>query len=624
MDMSIRYPTFPHLPPTRVRCPRSLPEFVIPATLRRNLGDAPAETPEIPTPLTVQGTGAGGTPVKGIVNISSFLSTGSNVLRCCTGNHRYLSPTTAASYLLTELRDRSAPLPVSVWSVKNGNTFGHEQGRISLFCVYRTHEDACEALSSSIHHFEFSPALDADLHPFSKLQLIHVERRPSDSSLSPQTPPSLEMNAPTISLPPPSRFSPDLLSPMQHDFGGFALSSNPPNPKANFRFGDWMYVIPNALKGWLSLTFANTSCPSVSCAAHNFGRNSNCIGCGMSRPPVGSLAVQPQGRVLPPQRFSPRFSNFESPRDITLTGPGPQLPMHPSQAPKNPFPIQLTPSGTHICMGGKVQNISKDPLSPCYMFWSFNEPLPDQGQIRPTLSVALQHPPILNTGNRGPIEHQPGDWICKKCNYLNWRRRKVCQTCYPYAEGNGDSIPATVQAERITLLASTIRGREFHSLPPSPSCVIHERPLRRSSLPLQALAAQQPNNDVCRHDGQRFPTPRSRSQADSFLKTRQPSPSFGTNSPAHVDTSPPGLLLPSFLQDIVQSPSLSPASSADFSLEDYSNDEIEPRSSKLNEGCANMPYHGPMLHSSPALKSTTSFTNMYNIWKLGGDETKGW
>ena len=105
--------------------------------------------------------------------------------------------------------------------------------------------------------------------------------------------------------------------------------------------------------------------------------------------------------------------------------------MHPSQASKSPQPIQLTPSGTQICVGGKVQNISTDPLAPCYMFWSFNEPLPEPGQIRPTLSVALQHPPILNTGNRGPIEHQPGDWICKKCNYLNWRRRKVCQTCYP-------------------------------------------------------------------------------------------------------------------------------------------------------------------------------------------------
>jgi hypothetical protein len=84
-------------------------------------------------------------------------------------------------------------------------------------------------------------------------------------------------------------------------------------------------------------------------------------------------------------------------------------------------------------------------------------------------------------------------------------------------------------------------------------------------------------------------------------------------------------LLPSFLQDIVQSPSLSPASSADFSLEDYSNDEIESgRFFKLNEGVANTPHPGPKLHSSLALRSATSLTNIYNIWKLDGDEKKGW
>lgn len=149
---------------------------------------------------------------------------------------------------------------------------------------------------------------------------------------------------------------------------------------------------------------------------------------------VGSLVIQQRGRVLHPQRCSPRFSNVEPPHDqidIPLVGPPTHLPMYSSQTSRNPAQIQLTPSGTQICMGGRVQNLSNDPLTPCYMFWSFNEPLPDSGQIRPTLSVALQHPPILNTGNRGPIEHQPGDWICKKCNYLNWRRRKVCQTCYP-------------------------------------------------------------------------------------------------------------------------------------------------------------------------------------------------
>lgn len=198
------------------------------------------------------------------------------------------------------------------------------------------------------------------------------------------------------------------------------------------------------------------------------------------------------------------------------------------------------------------------------------------------------------------------------------------------------------------MLASTIRGREFHSLPPSPSSMIHERPLRRSSLPLQALAAaQQPSGDVFRHDGHRSLMSRSRSH--QFLKPRQPSPGIrspgsenlqplyqtslgnvsspsfapgtATTPPAHAETSPPGPLLPSFLQDIVRSPSLSPASSADFSLEDYSNDEVEPgRLNKFNE--ANVPYRG--LHSSLALKPTTSLTNMHNIWKLDGDETKGW
>ena len=220
------------------------------------------------------------------------------------------------------------------------------------------------------------------------------------------------------------------------------------------------------------------------------------------------------------------------------------------------------------------------------------------------------------------------------------------------AEGNGDSISATVQAERIALLANTIRGREFHSLPPSPSCTVHERPSRRSSLPLQALAtAQQPNGEVCRHDGQHsLRLSRSRShQADWFLKPRQPpspgsdnpntlyqtslgngssvslTPGTAAGSPIYVNTSPSGPLLPSFLQDIVQSPSLSPASSTDFSLEDYTNEEAEAgRFTKLNEGGAGVPYPRPRPHSSLALKSTTSLTNMFNIWKLGGDETRGW
>ena len=97
------------------------------------------------------------------------------------------------------------------------------------------------------------------------------------------------------------------------------------------------------------------------------------------------------------------------------------------------------------------------------MYWPDNEPFPERGQIRPpwpggvgtgaggagtgaahglgpqsvvagpaanggigggldpgsarNMAIGVM-PPILNTGNKGPIEQQPGDWVCRKCNYL--------------------------------------------------------------------------------------------------------------------------------------------------------------------------------------------------------------
>ncbi|TIA91485.1 hypothetical protein E3P81_01946 [Wallemia ichthyophaga] len=44
-------------------------------------------------------------------------------------------------------------------------------------------------------------------------------------------------------------------------------------------------------------------------------------------------------------------------------------------------------------------------------------------------------PPILNTGSQGPMQMQPGDWVCS-CGFVNWRRRKSCYRCYPFANGN--------------------------------------------------------------------------------------------------------------------------------------------------------------------------------------------
>lgn len=233
------------------------------------------------------------------------------------------------------------------------------------------------------------------------------------------------------------------------------LSSNPPNPKPVFRHGDWL-------------------CSRHHCGAHNFGRNLSCIGCGCPRNPtmndprahVFYSSAQPQwsGPQQPQQQPSQQQQQQQqSQRPVDLAQltsqlAGLALPKpHHHQPPPPPKPAQplLTPSGRAFAIGGRVQNVSTDPLAPCIMYWPDNEPFPEPGQIRPSNVVGVA-PPILNTGNRGPISHQPGDWICQKCNYLNWRRRKVCQTCLPYAEGNGDSISAAVQAERIALLTQVL------------------------------------------------------------------------------------------------------------------------------------------------------------------------
>jgi hypothetical protein len=89
------------------------------------------------------------------------------------------------------------------------------------------------------------------------------------------------------------------------------------------------------------------------------------------------------------------------------------------------IPPVLTPSGRSFAMGGRVQNISRDESNHVIMFWPDNEPLPLPSQIRPPTAVLMAlggingpPPPILNTGNKGPIDAQPGDWTCGKCDYL--------------------------------------------------------------------------------------------------------------------------------------------------------------------------------------------------------------
>ena len=104
---------------------------------------------------------------------------------------------------------------------------------------------------------------------------------------------------------------------------------------------------------------------------HSPRRNFTCIGCGYPRPST-SHALAPRTSLTsigPAQLPSPRFAGALEP----------QMPATLSHR----IPHILTPSGRAFSVGGRVQDISSDPLFSCFLFWPDNEPLPEQGQIRP-------------------------------------------------------------------------------------------------------------------------------------------------------------------------------------------------------------------------------------------------
>ncbi|KAK0476055.1 hypothetical protein IW261DRAFT_1491724 [Armillaria novae-zelandiae] len=408
-----------------------------------------------------------------------------------------------------------------------------DQSRESMWAVFKSHQEACTALA--LCTVVVAPAVDRDLEPFHKLQRFDMQTQALTASDSPPRP------APAVMLDP-------VYIASRNDY---TLSSNPPNPRTSFRLGDWI-------------------CSTPKCAAHNFGRNLACIGCGSPR---CSPAPLYHGHAAAPF-FAPHAlpslpaaaARLLAP--VARLSPVASLPRVPAAA-----QVQCTrssrPPDAPLPSAARSKTSRATRCRPCIMYWPDNEPFPEQGQIRPSGLVGVP-PPILNTGNRGPISHQPGDWICQKCNYLNWRRRKVCQTCLPYAEGNGDSISAAVQAERIALLTSvlaqthdTLPARSHSLTPPQ----VH-RPFINTSPPHARAHVH-----------------RSHSQFE--LGTQYNAyPIYQTSGHA------PAPLLPSFLQDIVQeSPMLSPVStsSADLSFDEYE-------------------------------EHTTLPAN--NIWRMDGEETK--
>ncbi|KAI5993714.1 hypothetical protein F5J12DRAFT_907322 [Pisolithus orientalis] len=467
----------------------------------------------------------------------------------------------------------SVAQPLSMWTAKG------RADRDESWVVFKTHDEARAFLSLSYPSITILPAIEADLELLERFWRADIAHK-----LDVHRDHQLRMS---LSTPDLHRRATLAQSPS---------SANPPNPRTSFRSGDWI-------------------CSSPSCAAHNFGRNLACRGCGCPR--------SERSAALPSTRFpsSPRFigsANATSPYvqpSIPNTTSGPHYPsgsqgarhLSPSlpalmnvksPSPSNPL---LTPSGRAFAVGGRVQNVSGDPLIPCVIFWPDNEPFPEQGQIRPS--------------------HLTGVQVChffSICNYLNWRRRKVCQTCFPYAEGNGDSISAAVQAERIHLLTSLLARNQLS---------VHQQ--CPPEVPSQPVASIQPQRSPMDRSRSLQVSPRPRSQLD--LAARYPDSQFiyetsGPHSSSSASfPSMKGLeddlpspsdapnLLPSFLQDIVQSPTLSPTStsSAELSIEEYeANSPSSQRSSLTRDRLV-------------LTDDSISHSPLGNIWKLNDEETKG-
>ncbi|KAI0717683.1 hypothetical protein C8T65DRAFT_640449 [Cerioporus squamosus] len=541
-----------------------------------------------------------------------------------------------------------------------------------LCAVFPSAQDARASLSLSCDIFVVTPVPDHDLALLRRPGADHPDRdmqQPRRANTLPPAPSGPDMAAFTVRPPIQLR---GMGQPLIGDPAGhgppppYTLSSNPPNPKQ------------------ASAPGIGCSCSSPVCSAHNFQRNTICIACGRPRagmplPPPIDTALPPGALANPSPRFAGRFNATQSAPHTPVSttpfspsGPAPSVPPYPlhaassalaaaqaqipSKAPPPQYP-PLTPSGRALSVGGRVRNISRDPLAPCVMYWPDNEPLPEPCQIRPMDSALMTYPPIINTGNKGVAEKQPGDWVCGKCNYHNWRRRKVCQTCFPYAEGNGDSISATVQAERIALLANVLTT-QFNAL--DLNGVPAQSPAHGTHRDLP------PPNSAPPYPTRFFDGPGPGSRNSSVANSLQSSPlltpltlpehaspiyqtSGGRPHPANphlmhapfparlnigpISASPhSSTLLPSFLQDIVHSPSQSPSptssSSADFSFDGSSEDAhyvLTPSTStsvSLSTPSSRSGREMRKVSSNSSFSSLGRSSAPLSIWKLDGEESR--
>lgn len=189
-----------------------------------------------------------------------------------------------------------------------------------------------------------------------------------------------------------------------------------------------------------------------------------------------------------------------------------------------------------------------------------------------------------------------------------------------------------MQAERIALLTSVLSQTQLSAVPAPPSPVTATR--SQSLTPPHPLL-HRPFIDISRPNSRVTPVvQRSQSHIELGAQYAAAQPIYQTSGlspqsysqhggqyqsqsgprPLLVHAPAPAPLLPSFLQDIVQSPTLSPSStsSADLSFEEY-DVESSPRSTRSMLSRS---------RNNHIVSSANVEAELGNIWRLDGEESK--
>ncbi|GAA5932415.1 hypothetical protein JCM1841_001380 [Sporobolomyces salmonicolor] len=185
------------------------------------------------------------------------------------------------------------------------------------------------------------------------------------------------------------------------------------------------------------------------------------------RTPTRALSLRPTQHLqhshsLPLPSPSPSRSTFLAvpvpPRGQALPASASSASYYPSASPAA-IPVAVSPAPYEQASSGlSTASASAYPLSPAdtdRIAKLHNGRIPTLEQLAPP---EVAHPcsqqPIVNTGNQGPMVVQVGDWRCGVCSFVNWRRRKICLRCFPFANDIGNIL--TIQSQRAAHLAGPI------------------------------------------------------------------------------------------------------------------------------------------------------------------------